>query len=70
MQSRPDQPSSLLEIRNRKGIAILRAVGRTAIFAAVGIQLIRWISIVLLTQLGCHSSLNAAIEEPALRMTG
>jgi hypothetical protein len=43
MQSHPDQPSSLLEIRNRKGIAILRAVGRTAIFAAVGIQLIRWI---------------------------
>ena len=43
---------SLLEVHNRKGIPILRAVGATAIFAAVAMHVIRWTAIVLLTQLG------------------
>jgi hypothetical protein len=43
---------SLLEIRDRKGTGTVRAVGCTAIVAAVAIYLIRWTAIVLLTQLG------------------
>lgn len=39
---------SLLEIQNRN----LRAVGTTAILAAVAIHVIRWTAIVQLTQFG------------------
>ncbi len=43
---------SLLELQNRKGTAMVRAVGVTAVVAAVAVHLIRWTAIVLLTQLG------------------
>jgi hypothetical protein len=43
---------SLLEIQDRKGTAMVRAMGFTAIVAAVAIHLIRWAAIVLLAQLG------------------
>ena len=41
---------SILEIHNRKGALILRAVGATGIIAAVTVHVIRWAAIVLLTQ--------------------
>jgi hypothetical protein len=43
---------SLLEVHNRKGTTILRAVGVTAIVAAVAIQLIRLTAIIVLIQMG------------------
>jgi len=42
----------VLEIRNRKGDAVLRAEGPTAIYAAVSLRLIRWAGILLLALLG------------------
>jgi hypothetical protein len=42
----------VLEVRDRKGGAILRAEGSTAIYAAVSLRLIRWAAIVLLALMG------------------
>jgi hypothetical protein len=48
MRNRPP----VLEIRNRKGGVTLRAEGSTAIYAAVGLRLIRWMGIAILIQFG------------------
>jgi hypothetical protein len=52
MKGGQDQRITLLEIRSRQGSVSLRAVGATAIAAAVAIHLSKWAAILLLAQLG------------------